>query len=323
MLSANLRQRFQGVCKEVRGLGLQEARVEADLTWEPKPYPMMSNIDGMAVKIPGKCNIHRDDTLEFISTHATRRLWTNTEVLELFYEFCQVAGISVDYMGHWTTGLMVASVQERLEFAQGDATECFLILQESHVAGKGMKVSAGFNRLVCLNGMVAPVSQTTILGHGSKLSERKAEIEGLLNQGHQAFWEKRKIDEALANVSMDDMEAQLLITSRFGKVNEPWEEQPKIVKTIWTLYKGQGTGSEFAWCLDTGYGLLQAVTEYINWGTQRGDSRVALKSLIGGNRAGAMSSFQDRLIQTQVPSLYDDLRRRQQELQAQSVQVSV
>jgi hypothetical protein len=86
------------------------------------------------------------------------------------------------------------------------------------------------------------------------------------------------------------------LVSAFGNIELEWEHQPREVKVMYSLYNGQGMGSEMLSAFGTLFGLQQACTEYYNWSQKGSTSATAFSSLINGTRGAKQEQFTKQLV---------------------------
>lgn len=246
---------------------------------------------------------YRSDTGGLLDVYGSQRQpFQNRDVLEAFFDFCTTNNLQINRIGSLKSGrelFALAKLPIQLDVKNvGDISDIYLLINESHMCGRGFRIDLFFNRLICTNGMVAPV---TVFGkavtHNASFSKEK--VKSVLNAALVKVAEEKEIKEKLADVPMSQEEAILHLINSFGVVGKPLVEQPKIVQTCLKLFNGQAKGANFLSAYNTAYGLLESVKEYINWHSPtRGSLETTFSSLCYGSRKQKQESFQKQLVQT-------------------------
>lgn len=281
------------------GTTVQQQLESAGLDWEVKLSPVFYGAE-KEHKAPVFA-AHRSDTNAFLDIYAKRKPWQNAEIVETFNRFCDEAELPMTHLGSLEGGRMLyaaAKLPEMIAPAQavGDLTEGYLLLEDSHLNGKGLSVSIYANRLVCTNGMKRPVrvGQQVIAHVGSFNPERIAII---LDAARATLQQEQEQMTQLAGTGIDQSEAAMQLIAAFGEPGKPIDEQPRIVQTCLKLFGGLAKGATELSAYNTAYGLLHSVTEYYNHhAVKRGSVAQQFQSILSGSRAQQMQRFERQLV---------------------------
>ena len=199
-----------------------------------------------------------------------------------------------------------------------------VIFKSPYIGGQGYSCGVMSLRKVCTNGLYLPVNlkRKTVNHLGSQVS-KEDQLTKLLERSQSLWEEDKKVNNLFSDVECTELEAvmtlvktfsiipehkqiakQALIELKMGKsidaveaiyFSSLWDKEAKIVKECLQMFKqGLFTGSEKYGTKSTMWGLLNAVTEYINWGTKQYGSK-SLGSLMGGAKAHQMLKFRRTL----------------------------
>ena len=300
----NHRQPFQGSGTELDPTYTIEQQIEqAGLGWGVERSSFTYGNNSFKKEAPPSFGaVYRTDTKELLSIHGkTRKIFQNTDVIEVFHQFCENANddLNITRMGELDGGktiFAIAKLNKQFDVLNmGDTFDSYLVLTESHKAGTGLQVRVMVNRLACMNGMVRLVKvRNATVGHTRQLS--RAKILEHLEKSYQIVDTFKEETELLAKTAITDQEARMHLIKCLGSTSLEWDEQPRPVKVAYRLFNGEGQGSEKMTAFNTMLGLQQAVTEYQNWGTNSAVPSKVFGSLLSGNRGALQEKFTKQLL---------------------------
>jgi phage/plasmid-like protein (TIGR03299 family) len=281
------------------GMAVDQQLKTAGLDWQVNLSPVFYG-DEKQHKAP-VIAAYRSDNNAFFDIYTKRKPWQNAEIVETFNRFCDGANLPISYLGNLDGGRILyaaAKLPEMIAPAQsvGDLTEGYLLLEDSHLNGRGLSISIYANRLVCTNGMKRPVRLgQKIISHVGQFNPSR--VHGILTAARETLQQEQKQMTDLATVTIDKAEATLQLIAAFGEAGKPVHEQPRIVQTCLKLFNGAGMGSGELSAFNTAYGLLQSVTEYYNHhAVKRGTTAQQFQSLLCGSRAQQMQRFERQVV---------------------------
>jgi hypothetical protein len=196
-------------------------------------------------------------------------------LVDTFKDFCKQSGAELRSVGNiqkFNKGVlsvemwMAASIANAQSFNVGseDKTDAYLIMRCPFKPGQGYKFSIMADRLVCQNGLVAPVKLgNKVYQHGKHFTESK--IINVL-EGAQSVWGiMQDAHNVLAEVKLDHATAMAQLVEQFGTPGKPLHEQPTVVQSCLQKFeRGDFIGADASGLYDTAYALLQCVTEHYN-----------------------------------------------------------
>lgn len=214
-----------------------------------------------------------------------------------------------------------AYLNDSYEVSAGDRITGRLIFQSPYVNGKGFQVTLVSIRQVCTNLQAAAVRvKGKLITHVGELTHSR--IKDALKESRTLWGKQKQQNRLFADTECTDLEAVMLLVNAFSNVethreiaqkglyelqnggnidavnsiffSNLWDKESAIVKECLEMYKkGLFTGSEFTGTKSTLWGLLNSVTEYINWkGTQKEST---FSSLVAGHKMNQIAKFERTL----------------------------
>jgi len=293
------RELFGGAAIKVTSdMSVDDMLERAGLDWEVDKREMLYGPDqNLIAPVFGA---YRVTDNAFIDVYRNRMPWQNQNILDVFGDFCAKAGLEIDHIGFLPEQWKLFATAKLGEFAPpqavGDITQGWLLLTDSHMCGNGLDGSLFLNRLYCTNGMRRGLKTESkkVISHIGKFDTAK--VNRVLDAVWNTFQQEQDQVQMLANESMTYQEAQMLLIKEFGLAGQPWDAQPKRVKTCLQLFDGRAKGADSLAFYNTAYGLLQSVVEHENYyGMQRGTSVDRFASVLSGSHARTIDVFNKNL----------------------------
>lgn len=196
----------------------------------------------------------------------------NAEVLEFFREYVEAGEMSIETCGALNEGRDIwalAKMDEAFTLPGKDQVGGYVLLMNPHRYGKGMVLKFTGMRVVCWNTLQVALkdgAEAVKLWHnmrfdGARRDEAKRRL-GLARDEMAAF---EKDARTLVALELKPTDAVRVAAEVFG--GDPTatrEEQPRRTRRVLDLYHGQGIGAGLSSAEGTGWGLLNAVTQYID-----------------------------------------------------------
>jgi hypothetical protein len=211
-----------------------------------------------------KTDVYRDlpnGQAELIGTYADRNPRQNIDMLHLIQDIFEASGQELTGVRsggkHSIIGVgQDVSVSKKLA-DQHDSVSARMIIRDSHNPNEGLGVSVEFTRLVCLNGMVQDVqNRVGVVNHQSN-SVNLGNLEKVMLSVTKLINTQARIFEKMAEVQVSEIEARRILIKEFGT-------KSKVTDLVMAKFKGEGIGANLQTAQGTGFGLLNAVTEYYN-----------------------------------------------------------
>lgn len=255
-----------------KGAGIEVIKKRASLDWQVISRPVRFDIDDEHEGIDLNHQVHyRSDTKMVLDITGKGYIpHQNNEVLEFFREYMDAGEMYIDTAGSLMEGRYIfvqAKITEPFELGSGDLIQSRVLLMNPHIYGKGMIAKIINTRVVCWNTL------QLALGEGGRS----------VNIPHIKVFDKARRDEAkrnlgiarervaafnqdirkLSKLHLDEAAALPLLIKVFdGKEKMPLEQQSRTINRLMELYQGAGIGATLKTAKGTGWGLLNAVTQY-------------------------------------------------------------
>ena len=256
------------------GADLDKWRVEAGLDYDVLRSPVEYTFNGEKRMGEGSI-LHRSDNGRMLA-HVTDRykIVQPRDVIEFYRDLCDVHGFAMETAGALSDGKRVwalARTGEGFTIGRNDRVENYLMLATSY--DKSMATRAMFTtvRVVCHNTLTMAVANKKAgisISHAAMFDAGKVKLDlGIMGDASATMADAftamagRKVNNKdavrwLAKVLFDlegDKELENITTRK-----------DNIIKGVFGLYNGAGKGSAFDTASGTAFGLLNAVTEYVD-----------------------------------------------------------
>lgn len=293
---------YKGVGATVEtGMSLPEQVKAASLDWRVETSPIRYGADFHLVDSEQyRKAIYREDTGELLDTVGKGwQPFQNEQIVDTFNQFAIANELNIERLGSLDKGrciFAVANLNEQFALSGEDIVTGKILITNYHKSGCGLRIDLMATRLVCSNGMTMPVRiGGKVISHVGGYDEVR--VREVLNSAKTNFVEYQEQSQLLAQRPVTDAEAMLLLVNSFGDPLKEIDDQPAMIKTCFSLFKGQGQGASLLSSYDTAWGLLNSVTEYINHQSPtRGGAEVHASSLWLGNKAKKQNQFMQQLV---------------------------
>ncbi|MCX0428520.1 DUF932 domain-containing protein [Aeromonas veronii] len=246
----------------------------AGMDWTIEQSDVLYNVTSDALHIrPFAMSkvLYRSDTLAPLSVVSKRyNVVQPHEVLHFYQDLVQAGGFELETAGVLKGGKKLwalAKTGQNMKLNGGDTVKSYLLLATS--CDGTLCTTAQFTslRVVCNNTLQMALNDNADaikVPHSTKFNpEHVKEVLGLGLANWDLF--QRNINE-LSHRSVSPAEAILFFSDL---INDPTDHDGNIVlsrptKKLQELYQGAGMGSELASAKNTAWGLVNAVTEYVD-----------------------------------------------------------
>ena len=277
-------------------------RKEAGLDWEAQIAPIQfepHGKNGDLLTFEKQNVIFRSDTVKPLGLVSSRyKVHQPSEILDFFNTLVQSAGFSLEVAGAIKGGKRIwalANVNKKSVVLHDDAVKGYLLLSTSFDGSAATVGQFTSIRVVCNNTLSAADSEKSpsrvILTHGTDFDASLMRDKlGLVVSGFDGMMDKYR---KLARMDVTTNYATKFLESIFPPVYSPQTEtlQPsKGFKRVMQLFEGDGIGALNQGVYGTKWGLLNAVSEYIDH--ERGhnvDNRMNNAWFGNGNRVKAQA----------------------------------
>lgn len=275
---------WHGLGQELsQGASIDQWRVEAGLAWEVHRAQVefvAEDPAGNPTRHAGESEIlYRSDTFAQLGIVTDRyKVVQPAEVMEFFRDVVGTGGMSLETAGSLDGGKKVwalAKTGQDFRIRGQDAVEGYLLLSTSFDGSMATRAQFTSVRVVCNNTLQMAAADTKgaiKIPHSTDFDARGVKIDlGILGGAFQHFEDQAN---ALAGRPISNKEAMDLILqvmepkayAEMLKGHEPELSTKRVnqIKRIFDLYNYAGRGVSLASAKGTAWGLVNAVTEYID-----------------------------------------------------------
>ena len=250
-------------------------RTEAGLDWDAQVSPVLFWPEGLAApqQVENKNVIFRNDTKTPLGVVSDRyKIHQPADVLDFFNTLVQSAGFTLEVAGAIKGGKRIwalANVNKESVVFHDDAVKGYLLLSTSFDGSAATIGQFTSIRVVCNNTLSAADTETApsrvMLTHGTNFdSSMMRERLGIIVVGFDGMMDKYR---ALARQTVSTQYARNFTNELFPAVLDPQTEKYKEsrgFKRVLELFDGAGMGAHEQGVYGTRWGLLNAVTQYID-----------------------------------------------------------
>jgi len=244
---------------------------EAKLDYELMHAPVEFEVGGFSgyMHIPGKKVIFRSDNdAPLAIVGKNYKVVQPREVLEFFRSTTEKAGFQIETAGALFGGAKywaLARTDNEVRISGNDVVRGYLLLATSCDGSMSTIASYVSVRVVCNNTLkLAAGSRPNVrVSHRSNFDSELVKSKLGLSEDWAAFSEK---SQHLAERRVSSKEAIAYLISVLGDPEKPVESQPnaKRIAEVYQLFEGKGIGSNLRSAEGTAWGLVNAVTEYVD-----------------------------------------------------------
>jgi phage/plasmid-like protein (TIGR03299 family) len=249
-------------------------RKEAGLNWDAKLAPVIYTIDGQNYsEMPNQNVIYRSDTNTPLGVVTNRyKVHQPAEILDFFNTLVQSAGFSLEVAGAIKGGKRIwalANVNREAVVLQDDVVRGYLLLSTSFDGSTATVGQFTSIRVVCNNTLSAADSEHALsrvnLTHGAKFDASIMRDKlGLIVNGFEGIMDNyRRLARQSVSKEYAKQFASNLFPDTYNQQTNTLKES-KGFKRVMQLFDGAGIGSNSYGVYGTKWGLLNAVTQYID-----------------------------------------------------------
>jgi phage/plasmid-like protein (TIGR03299 family) len=220
---------------------------------------------------PGRQVVFRSDTLVPLSVVSERyHAVQPNQVLEFFRDLAAEHGFRMETAGSLKDGALVwALAKTGRDFALGgDALRQYVLLMTSCDASLATRATLTSVRVVCMNTLSAALrmeqANLVVTRHSTQFDARAVKRNlGLVDDTWSEFADAA---ERMATKRLADLDMKEAVLQLFGNPAAPADHQPNLraMNKVIDLFNGEGRGSSLPSARHSAWGLLHAVTEYVD-----------------------------------------------------------
>lgn len=244
---------------------------EAGLNYEIHGGEVMAAMpDGQnIITMPSRKLLYRSDTREPLSIVSDKyQVVQPAEVMEFFRDLTEEHGWQMETAGVLFNGAKywaLARTGQELRVMGQDQVDDYMLLATSCDGTMRTLAKRTSVRVVCNNTLsIAQGGEGIHVSHSSVFQPEKIKQELELVTSWKVFEDQV---QQLAERKVTNMEAINYIVSLLGDPAKPIEEQKSVqtMAQVLQLFDGRGKGAELRSAKGTAWGLVNAVTEYVDW----------------------------------------------------------
>lgn len=248
---------------------------QAGMDWKIQETPVLFNVSdegGLHVKANSDAKVlFRSDNHAPLSVVSKRyQVVQPHDVLEFYRELTEAGGFQLETAGVLKEGRKLwalAKTGQETVLRGGDKVGAYLLLATS--CDGTLCTTAQFTsvRVVCNNTLrlaVGDSSGAVKVPHSTKFDPQLVKEE--LGLGLSA-WDRFVVDmKQLANRPIHKFEVMNLLVNVLGDPELPLVDQPnqKALQNVYALFQGKGMGADMASANGTAWGLVNAVTQFVD-----------------------------------------------------------
>lgn len=244
---------------------------EAGMDWEVQSSPVHYFASEEAKVYADAKVLYRSDTGEALSVMSNRyHVVQPREVLEFYRDLVDLGGFELETAGVLKGGKKLwalARTGQETMLKGGDLVKGYLLLATA--CDGTLATTAQFTsvRVVCNNTLQMAIGESTgaiKVPHSTKFDADKVKQQLGIGVGH---WQQFIAGiRSLADRPMHPFEARRYLVELMGDPELSFHRQPnlKVLNHVFELYTGKGIGSNMASANDTAWGLVNAVTQYVD-----------------------------------------------------------
>lgn len=244
---------------------------EAGMDWEIKSSRVHYLTDSEALAYEDAKVLYRSDTGEALSVVSNRyQVVQPREVLEFYRDLVEVGGFELETAGVLKGGRKLwalARTGQEAMIKGNDQVKGYLLLATA--CDGTLATTAQFTsvRVVCNNTLQIATSEgrgAIKVPHSTRFDADK--VKQQLGIGVSAWGRFMHDAHKLSERPVHPFEARRYLVEVLGDAELPFHRQPnlKVISHVWDLYNGQGRGATLESANDTAWGLLNAVTQYVD-----------------------------------------------------------
>jgi phage/plasmid-like protein (TIGR03299 family) len=285
---------WHGLGQELQsGASIDEWCIAAGLDWDIKRAPVQF-MNGQMHKWPSNEVLYRSDTNEPLSIVSdSYHIVQPRECLSFFSNLVEESGFEIETAGTHQGGRKVWALARTgfdAEVVENDPVRMYLLIVTS--CDKGLSTKSYFTsvRAVCRNTLQlslrdANSSNLVIVRHNTKFCADSVQANLGLNAGNvfDDFISKMR---SHANASLTQHQAEEVVEAIFADRGIKGSiRQSRGFRTVMQLFNGVGKGSRLDGVAGTGWGVINAITEYTDFHARAANQDNRLASAWLGNGA--------------------------------------
>lgn len=265
---------WHGLGQELtQGAGLDKWRVEAGLNWKAKRSTVQFQTE-TGLELGESQVLYRSDTYGELGIVSPKyKIVQPGEVLEFFESIVSKGDMHLETAGSLDGGRKVwalAKTHDNFRIMGQDEVNGYLLLSTSFDGSLATRAMFTSVRVVCNNTLQISLQNKggVSIPHSANFDANRVKMDlGILGEGFADFEEKanllarRKVSQKEAIQFIFDMLADDVKPENAADLST---RKRNIIENVVTLFNGKAKGSNFASSDKTAWGLVNAITEYVD-----------------------------------------------------------
>ena len=268
---------WHGLGTEVPGLmTTNEALKFGGVDWTVSKKPVYDHTD--LKPIDGYNSLTRDDTNEILSVVGNRyALVQNHEAFEFFDHVLHENQARIDTVGSIRNGknvFMMAKLPDQAEIVRGDVVNRYLLVTNPFDGKSAINVCTTQVRVVCSNTLTYAMNRCSNhfkIRHSNNWKFQMKEAQEAIRASNEYWEELTKVCKEFAATDVSRVEVGDFLEKLFPSTSENIAHIPKPRIEVLKRFES-GIGSDIPGVKGTKWGLINAVTEYLDHERGRGNS---------------------------------------------------
>ncbi len=281
------------------GMTPEEMRDAAHLGWRVETASLFYRepvvMDGTLIEktIPQRV-MYRSDTGAVLDVVGPKYVPAqNDEVLAFFRDYLGEGGMSLSTAGSLCGGRYVwglASLRKGFELPGGDAVTGHVLVANANKYGRGLIVKFVQERVVCHNTLTMALSESgsqVTIAHNRPFDDTaRKDAARRLGLAVSAFDDAQLEATVMSHQHLTEAQVEDVIAATFRLPSgEERVKMSRAAKRVQALYDGAAAGADLASAAGTAWGLLNAVTQYVDHEHGRTDDGRLRHAWFGGGEA--------------------------------------
>ena len=238
------------------------------------------------ITVPDRVVLYRSDTLKPLSVVSTKFQEVQPlAALEFFRSMVEAGGYQMETAGTMRGGarlFAMVKVAKAFELAGGDQVETRLLFATACDGTMATHVKPTTVRVVCRNTLNLAMARgdSITVRHNTRFDPELAKARlRAIDARFDAF---ARTAERLAAMQMTSVKCRTFLADLLPQPDKGAVEDTRGFKAILALFDGQGMGAELASARGTMWGVLNAVTEYVDHGARARSTEARQESALFG-----------------------------------------
>lgn len=279
------------------GVSILEVGEKAGILWEVGLFPNSTTLpDGTTIEVPQRSLVRLSDNHVLDGACGPKyEPIQNEELLRFFEEYLEAGDMWIETAGSLQSGKIIwalAKMDKSFSVGKGDESEGYVLLANYHQYGKAGIAKFTAVRVVCNNTLTMALGKGSAsldlrMRHDRAFDEaRRQTVKEQMEIAREQFDRLKEVGKSLAKMRLTEEDAVRIAAAITGgsdkiegfdfesldlKAEETFSDLRAPTRRVLELYAGDGMGSHLKMAKGTAWGMLGAVTQYVDFEAGRSD----------------------------------------------------